>query len=66
MTTIVVASVTALVSNKISTGQYTKPKTEARIGTTIYTKLLAKKNFVKLNEEFEGKKESSKNEKTSL
>lgn len=58
MTTIVVASVTALVSNKIWTGQYTRPKSEARLGTTIYTKLLAKENFVRLNEE------SSKNEKS--
>ena len=68
MTTIIVASVTALISNKVITGKFTTPKTAAPIGTTIYTRLLEKKTSAteKVAEEYDEKMETSRDEKTSL
>ena len=68
MTTIIVATVTALISNKLMTGQFTKPKKAAPIGTTIYTRLLEKKTTVMTKQavDRDEKTETSRDEKTSL
>ena len=42
-TTILIASVTALISNKIRTGEFTKSPSPPPMGTTIYTRFLHKK-----------------------
>ena len=68
ITTIAVASIVALIYNKITTGEFTKPAKPAPIGTTIYTKLLEKKtpNEVRLSVMTEKLSETNRDEKTNL
>ena len=68
ITTITVASIVALISNKITTGEFTKPAKPAPIGTTIYTKLLEKKtpDEVRLSVMTDKLSENNRDEKTTL
>ena len=68
MTTITVASIVALILNKITTGEFTKPANPAPIGTTIYTKLLEKKtpDEVRLSVMTDKLSETNRDEKTNL
>ena len=68
ITTITFASIVALISNKITTGEFTKPSKLAPIGTTIYTKLLEKKtpNEVRLSVMTDKLSENNRDEKTNL